>query len=112
MSESFRERIKQNERLLNQLTDYEENHELEWCPISDDMLKEMYPGQCDSQEDRDHKVDSMPQEEFEILFDATMQRYRKVKRKKKKQGEEGKSDQQEDEQVEQEKQQEEAAVVR
>jgi hypothetical protein len=89
MSESFRDRIKRNERLLNQLTDYEKKHELEWCPISDEMLKEMYTGECDSQADRDRKAETMPQEEFEILFDATMQRYRKLKRKKKGQQQEG-----------------------
>lgn len=58
MSESFRERVKRYERLTNKLSDYEKNHELEWCPISDEILKEMYPGQCDSQEDRDRKAET------------------------------------------------------
>jgi hypothetical protein len=68
---------------MNKLTDYEKQHELEWCPISDEILKEMYPGQCDSQEDRDRKAETMPLDEFEIVFDCVIQRYRKQRRKKK-----------------------------
>ena len=82
MSESFRERIKRNIQLMNQLTDYEKQHELEWCPISDEMLKEMYPGLCETQQDRDTKVDSMTTEEIRALLDATLKRYRMLKRKK------------------------------
>lgn len=70
---------------MNKLTDYEKQHELEWCPISVEILKEMYPVECDSQEDRDRKAETMPLDEFEIVFDATMQRYRKLKRKKEQQ---------------------------
>jgi hypothetical protein len=82
MSESFRERVKRMERLLNKMSDYERNHPDEWCPISDEMLKQMYPDECQSQEGRDRKADNMPAEEFEIVFDAVMNKYR-MKRKKK-----------------------------
>jgi hypothetical protein len=85
MSESFRERVRRMERLLNKMTDYERAHPDEWCPISDEMLKQMYPGDCHSQEGRDRKAETMPREEFEIVFDAVLQRYRM--RRKKKQGE-------------------------
>lgn len=82
MSESFRERVKRYERVMNKLTGYEKQHELEWCPISDEILKEVYPGERDSQEDRDRKAETMPLNELEIVFNATMQRYRKLNRKK------------------------------
>ena len=84
MSESFRERVKRMERLLNKMSDYERNHPDEWCPISDEMLKQMYPDECQSQEGRDKKADTMPAEEFEMVFDAVMNKYR-MRRKKKKQ---------------------------
>jgi hypothetical protein len=87
MSESFRERVKRMEHLLNKMTDYERNHPDEWCPISDEMLKQMYPDECQSQEGRDRKSDTMPAEEFEMVFDAVMGKYRM--RKKKKQQAEG-----------------------
>jgi hypothetical protein len=32
----------------------------------------MYPCECDSQEDRDRKAESMPLDEFEIVFDAVL----------------------------------------
>jgi hypothetical protein len=110
MSESFRERIKQNEQLINKLTDYEKSHELEWCPISDEMLKEMYPGECNSQEDRDRKVDTMPIDELEILLDATLQRYRKLKKRKEEEGQQQHQTQEEEEYHEQ-KEEEEATIT-
>ena len=82
MSESFRERVRRMERLLNKMDEYERNHPDEWCPISDEMLKQMYPDECSSQEGRDRKTETMPAEEFEMVFDAVLQRYR-MKRKKK-----------------------------
>jgi hypothetical protein len=111
MSESFRERVKSNVQLMNQLITYEKQHELEWCPVSDDMLKAMYPGQCDTQEARDAKVDSMINEEFRQLLDAVLKRYRMLKRKKEKRdrgeseeeeaGEEGEAERQTAAEVEQ-----------
>jgi hypothetical protein len=83
MSESFRERVRRMERLLNKMDDYERNHPDEWCPISDEMLKQMYPDECQSQEGRDRKAETLPQDEFEIVFDAVLQRYR-MRRKRKK----------------------------
>jgi hypothetical protein len=68
--------------LLNKMTDYERNHPYEWCPISDEMLKQMYPDECQSQEGRDRKAETMPREEFEMVFDAVLQKYR-MRRKKK-----------------------------
>jgi hypothetical protein len=65
------------------MDEYERNHPDEWCPISDEMLKQMYPDECSSQEGRDRKAETMPAEEFEMVFDAVLQRYR-MKRKKKK----------------------------
>jgi hypothetical protein len=85
MSESFRERVKRMERLLNKMEDYEKAHPEEWCPISDEILKQMYPDECQSQEGRDRKTETLPVEEFELIFDAVMNKYRL--RKKKKQGE-------------------------
>ncbi|HKI09944.1 MAG TPA: hypothetical protein VKA09_16255 [Nitrososphaeraceae archaeon] len=85
MSESFRERVRRMERLLNKMDDYERNHPDEWCPISDEMLKQIYPDECQSQEGRDRKAETMQQEEFEMVFDAVLQRYRM--RRKRKQGE-------------------------
>jgi hypothetical protein len=82
MSESFRERVKRMERLLNKMTDYERAHPDEWCPISDEMLKQMYPDECQSQEGRDHKAETLPQEEFGMVFDAVLNKYR-MRRKKK-----------------------------
>jgi hypothetical protein len=82
MSESFRERVRRMEHLLNKMDEYERNHPDEWCPISDEMLKQMYPDECSSQEGRDRKAETMPAEEFEMVFDAVLQRYR-MKRKKK-----------------------------
>lgn len=84
MSESFRERVKRMERLLNKMTDYEILHQQEWCPISDEMLKQMYPDECSSQEGRDRKAETMPAEEFEMVFDAVLQRYRRGRKKKQK----------------------------
>jgi len=65
------------------MDEYEKNHPDEWCPISDQILKDMYPDECNSQEGRDRKAETMSEEEFEIVFDATMQQYRKARRKKK-----------------------------
>jgi hypothetical protein len=107
MSESFRERIKRNIQLMNQLTDYEKQHELEWCPISDEMLKEMYPGQCETQEDGDKKVDSMTSEEIRALLDATLKRYRMLKRKKQIEQGQSSSDQQTEEKESQQQEEEE-----
>lgn len=73
------------ELLLNKMTDYERAHPDEWCPISDEMLKQMYPDECQSQEGRDRKAETIPTEEFEMVFDAVLQRYRM--RRKKRQGE-------------------------
>jgi hypothetical protein len=95
MSESFRERVRRMERLLNKMSDYERARPHEWCPISDEMLKQMYPDECQSQEGRDRKAETMPQEEFEMVFDAVLQKYR-MRRKKQK-------EQQQDEVVEAEK---------
>lgn len=103
MSESFRERVSRMERLLNKMTDYEREHPLEWCPISDEMLKQMYPGECESQEGRDRKAETLPVEEFEMVFDAVINKYRMRKKKKQKGQQSG--------QIEQEKAQEEAAVI-
>jgi hypothetical protein len=82
MSESFRERVRRMEHLLNKMDEYERNHPDEWCPISDEMLKQIYPDECQSQEGRDRKAETMPQEEFEMVFDAVLQKYR-MRRKKK-----------------------------
>jgi hypothetical protein len=46
------------------------------------MLKQMYPGECDSQEGRDRKAENLPQEEFEMVFDAVLQRYRRARKRK------------------------------
>ena len=97
MSESFRERVRRMERLLNKMDDYERNHPDEWCPISDEMLKQMYPNECQSQEGRDRKAETMPQEEFEMVFDAVLNKYRM--RKKKKQHQQGQTVEEEGEKV-------------
>jgi hypothetical protein len=96
MSESFRERVRRMERLLNKMDEYERNHPDEWCPISDEMLRQMYPDECSSQEGRDRKAETMPQEEFEMVFDAVLQRYR-MRRKKKVTEREGQSAKEEQE---------------
>jgi hypothetical protein len=99
------------ERLLNKMDDYERNHPDEWCPISDEMLKQMYPNECQSQEGRDRKAETMPQEEFEMVFDAVLSKYR-MRRKKKQQQQA--SDQQEKKTVEEQGEEEgikEAQVV-
>jgi hypothetical protein len=72
------------ERLLNKMDEYERAHPEEWCPISDQMLKQMYPDECQSQEGRDRKAETMPAEEFEMVFDAVLSKYR-MRRKKKQQ---------------------------
>jgi hypothetical protein len=82
MSAKFRERCSNTLRLINQMDEYEKNHPDEWCPISDQVLKDTYPGECNSQEGRDRKVVAMSDEEFETIFDATLQQYRKVRKKK------------------------------
>jgi hypothetical protein len=102
MSDAFRERVRRMERLLNRMTDYERNHPEEWCPISDEMLKQMYPDQCQSQEGRDRKAETMPQEEFELVFDAVLSKSR-MRRKKKRKEQEQQSDRQTSEEVEAEK---------
>jgi hypothetical protein len=83
MSAKFRERVSRTMALINKMDEYEKNHPDEWCPISDQLLKEMYPDECSSQEGRDAKAESMSNEEFEVVFDATMLQYRKVRKKKK-----------------------------
>ena len=93
MSESFRERVRRMERLLNKMDEYERANPEEWCPISDEMLKNMYPDECQSQEGRDRKAEMMPQEEFEMVFDAVLSKYR-LRRKKKQQKQAQQSDQQ------------------
>jgi len=82
MSAKFRERVSNTLRLINQMDEYEKNHPDEWCPISDQILKDMYPEECSSQEGRDRRAETMSNEEFEIVFDATMQQYRKARKKK------------------------------
>jgi hypothetical protein len=69
-------------RLVNKMDEYERNHPDEWCPISDQILKDMFPEECSSQEARDRKAETMSDQEFEIVFDATMQQYRKARKKK------------------------------
>lgn len=101
MSESFHERVRRMERLLNKMDDYERAHPEEWCPISDEMLKQMYPDESQSQEGRDRTAETMPQEEFEIVFDAVLSKYR-MRRKKKQQSEGQESDQQDQDVVEEE----------
>jgi hypothetical protein len=95
MSESFRTRVKRMERVLNKMSDYERTHELEWCPISDEILKQMYPDECQSQEGRDRKAETLPQEEFELIFDAVMNKYRMRKKKKQQQQQSDQQDQEE-----------------
>lgn len=46
------------------------------------MLKQMYPDDWQSQEGRDRKAETLPIEEFEIVFDAVLQRYRRIRKKK------------------------------
>jgi hypothetical protein len=82
MSAKFRERVSNTMRLINKMDEYERNHPDEWCPISDEILKDVYPEECGSQAGRDRKAETMPQEEFEMVFDAVLQRYR-MRRKKK-----------------------------
>jgi hypothetical protein len=83
------------ERVLNKMSDYERTHELEWCPISDEILKQMYPDECQSQEGRDRKAETLPQEEFELIFDAVMNKYRMRKKKKQQQQQSDQQDQEE-----------------
>ena|SRR5215218_6568399 len=82
MSAKFRERCSNTMRLINQMDEYERNHPDEWCPISDQILKDMYPEECSSQAGRDKKAETMSAEEFEVVFDAMLQQYRKVRKKK------------------------------
>jgi hypothetical protein len=55
------------------MDEHERAHPEEWCPISDEMLKQMYPDEYQSQEGRDRKGETMPAEEFEMVFDAVKQ---------------------------------------
>jgi hypothetical protein len=81
------------------MDEYEKAHPDEWCPISDRVLKEMYPTECSSQEGRDARAETMTDEEFEIIFDVVMHRYRRM-RKKKQASQEGQQSQQSDQQTE------------
>jgi hypothetical protein len=56
----------------------------------------MYPGECQTQQRRDRKADTMPIEEFEMIFDAVLQKCR-IRRKKKQQQQQ--QDQKEKEQI-------------
>jgi hypothetical protein len=85
------------------MTDYERAHPYEWCPISDEILKQMYPDECQSQEGRDRKAETMPQEEFETVFDAVLNKYRRIRKMKQQEQQEKQSDQQDQEAVETEK---------
>jgi hypothetical protein len=99
MSESFRERVRRMERLLNKMDEYERNHADEWCPISDQILKDMYPEECSSQAGRDKKAETMSNEEFEMVFDATLQQYRKARKKNQKKQTADQSEHQQDVEV-------------
>jgi hypothetical protein len=88
------------ERLLNKMDEHERAHPEEWCPISDEMLRQMYPDECQSQEGRDRKAETMPAEEFEMVFDAVLKKYR-MRRKKKQQQKEVVAAKQSDQQTEQ-----------
>src|SRR5829696_4357941 len=83
MSAKFRERCSNTMRLINKMDEYEKNHPDEWCPISDNILKELYPGECSSQEGRDMKAQTLSEEEFEVIFDVVLDQYRRVRKKKK-----------------------------
>jgi hypothetical protein len=84
MSAKFRERVSNTMRLINKMDEYERKNPDEWCPISDQILKDMYPEECSSQAGRDRKAETMSNEEFEMVFDATLQQYRKARKKKQK----------------------------
>ncbi len=77
------------------MDEYEHKHPDEWCPISDQILKNMYPEECSSQAGRDRKAETMSAEEFEMVFDATLQQYRKARKKKQPQSEQEQEQQQE-----------------
>ncbi len=83
MSEGFRERVYQAPNLVAYLTEYEIAHPLEWCKVSDEIMKESYPDECDTAEQIDEKAQSIPELEFEARFIETIERYRAGKSQEK-----------------------------
>lgn len=90
MSYGYRTRVRQTQYLWDSLTEEEKQRPMEWCPVSDELIREQYPGQ-----NVDAVIAKMSGDEFLSFFKAVMLRFRN--RKKKKQLAEREQEQEEEE---------------
>lgn len=78
MSQGFRDRVRNTQYLWDTLTEDEKQNPMDWCPVSDQVFKEMYPNITNI----DAKIEQMSNDEFRSFFEAVMRRYRARKRRR------------------------------
>lgn len=71
MSYGYRTRVRRTTFLWDNLTEAERQNPLDWCPVSDELMREQKPGL-----DIDKEIAKMSDAEFASFHAAVMRRYR------------------------------------